>query len=54
MKQEIFEKMQQLWEKFEESHNGKTKKSQQDARKFIGELKKHVTEYRKASVEETK
>ena len=52
--QELFEQMRELWEIFEEEHNGTTKASQQRARKAVGELKKLVTEYRKASVEENK
>ena len=53
-KQELFESMSELWSEFEAQHNGSTKKSQQQARKAIGELKKLVTDYRKASVEEGK
>jgi hypothetical protein len=53
-KQSLFEQMKTLWEKFETEHNGTTKKSQQEARKAVGEFKKLVTDYRKASVEETK
>ena len=34
--------------------NNDTKKSQQQARKAVGELKKLVTDYRKASVAEGK
>ena len=54
MKQEIFEQLKQLWETFEENHNKPTKKSDGDARKALGEIKKLVTEYRKASVAEDK
>ena len=46
--------MTELFSDFTESHNGTTKKSATQARKAIGELKKLVTEYRKASVEENK
>jgi len=53
-KQELFEEMSNLWNEFETHHNGTTKKSQQQARKAVGELKKLVTEYRKASVAESK
>lgn len=53
-KQELFEEMSNLWNEFEAQHNGTTKKSQQQARKAVGELKKLVTEYRKASVAESK
>jgi hypothetical protein len=53
-KQELFETMSNLWNEFAAQHNGTTKKSQQQARKSVGELKKLVTDYRKASVEEGK
>jgi hypothetical protein len=53
-KQEIFETMKGLWEKFEEEHNKSTKVSQKNARTAIGDLKKLVTDYRQASVEESK
>lgn len=54
MKEQIFNQINQLYESFVENHNGTTKASQQRARKAIGELKKLVTEYRKASVAESK
>jgi hypothetical protein len=53
-KQEIFETMKSLFVKFEEEHNKTTKVSQKNARTLIGDLKKVVTDYRQASVEETK
>ena len=53
-KQEIFEAMKSLFAKFEEEHNKTTKVSQKNARTAIGDLKKLVTDYRQASVEETK
>lgn len=52
--QELFEQMKELWVQFDSEHNGTTKAAKSRARKAIGELKKLVTEYRKASVEETK
>ena len=52
--QEIFEQIQDLFSQFEENHNGTTKAAKSRARKAIGEIKKLVTDYRKASVEETK
>ena len=52
--QELFEQMKELFTQFEKEHNGTTKASKSRARKFIGELKKLVTEYRKVSVEESK
>jgi len=53
-KQELFEQINSLYETFVEEHNGTTKASQQRARKAIGEVKKLITDYRKASVAETK
>jgi len=53
-KQELFEQMQTLWVAFEAEHNGTTKASQGRARKAIGDLKKLVTDYRKASVDADK
>jgi hypothetical protein len=53
-KQEIFETMKELFTKFEEEHNKTTKVSQKNARTLIGDLKKLVTDYRQASVEESK
>jgi hypothetical protein len=37
-----------------QEHNGTTKASQSRARKAIGEIKKLITNYRKASVAESK
>ena len=54
MKNEIFAKICELYCTFESEHNGTTKISQQRARKALGEIKKLVTDYRKASVAETK
>lgn len=51
---ELFEQMKELWEQFEGEHNATTKAGKSRARKAIGELKKLVTDYRKASVEENK
>ncbi len=53
-KQQLFEQMKQLWEQFEVEHNKTTKVSQKNARTLIGDLKKLVTDYRAASVEESK
>lgn len=52
--QELFEQIKELFVEFEENHNGTSKASKSRARKAIGEIKKLVTDYRKASVEETK
>ena len=53
-KQEIFVAIDTLYQNFVQEHNGTTKASQQRARKAIGEIKKLVTDYRKASVAESK
>jgi len=53
-KQELFEKIDGLYEEFKAQHNGTTKKSQASARKAIGEVKKLITEYRQASTAESK
>lgn len=53
-KQELFEQISNLYQTFEAEHNGTTKKSQSNARKAIGEIKKLVTDYRKESVAESK
>lgn len=51
---QLFEEMKGLWETFEAEHAATTNVSNQRARKAIGEIKKLVTEYRKASVNESK
>jgi len=53
-KQQIFEEMKSHWDAFEENHNAPTKVSDTKARKSIGEIKKLVTDYRKASVASNK
>lgn len=53
-KQEIYEQLKTLWEQFDESHNGTKKRNLADARKALGEIKKLVTPYRTASVNESK
>ena len=52
--QELFEQIKDLFVQFESEHNGTTKAAKSRARKAIGEVKKLVTDYRKASVEESK
>lgn len=52
--EDLFTQMKQLWETFETEHTSTTKAGKGRARKAIGELKKLVTEYRAASVEENK
>tara|TARA_Y100000768_G_scaffold182942_1_gene137076 strand:+ start:142 stop:312 length:171 start_codon:yes stop_codon:yes gene_type:complete len=51
---ELFEQIKELYEQFETEHNGSSKAAKSRARKAIGEIKKLVTDYRKASVEENK
>ena len=53
-KEAIFEQMKTLWEEFAVEHSKTTKVSQKNARGLINDLKKLVTEYRAASVEESK
>ena len=54
----LYEQLKALWEEFEENHEKFTEKGNKAAggraRKSIGEIKKLVTEYRKASVAESK
>jgi hypothetical protein len=52
--QEIFEKFEALCETFRAEHAGKSKAAHGRARKALGEIKKLVTEYRKASIDEDK
>ena len=52
--QELFEQIDALYETFKEEHSGKSKAAHGRARKALGEIKKLVTEYRKASVAEDK
>ena len=55
---ELYESLNNLWEEFQENHRKFVDKGNKSAgtraRKAIGEVKKLVTEYRKASVEESK
>jgi len=53
-KQEVFEQIHSLFTTFVTENAGTTKASQQRARKALGGLKKLITEYRKASVAESK
>jgi len=52
--QELFERLDVLFETFKVEHVGKSKAAHGRARKALGEIKKLVTEYRKASVAEDK
>ena len=55
---DIYTEMEQLWETFKANHATFVEKENKSAagraRKAINELKKHVTAYKKASVESTK
>ena len=55
---ELFNQLSDLWDEFESNHIVIAEKGNKAAggraRKAIGEIKKLVTEYRKASVEESK
>lgn len=53
-KQELYEQITTLFNQFTEGHNSKFKKGAGDARKALGSIKKLVTAYNKASVEEGK
>lgn len=52
--EEIYNEIKELFDEFDTNHNQTTKSAKARARKAIGEVKKLVTEYRKASVAETK
>jgi hypothetical protein len=57
-KNELYGQLNELWEQFQENHRAHAEKGNKAAggraRKHIGEIKKLVTEYRKASVAESK
>ena len=54
----LYNELNNLWENFQENHRSFTDKGNKSAggraRKSIGEIKKLVTDYRKASVSESK
>jgi hypothetical protein len=52
--QELFEKMEALYVTFKTEHEGKSKAAHSRARKSLGEMKKLISEYRKASTAEDK
>lgn len=52
--QELFEKIDALYQEFVLNHNKETKAAKARARKNLGEIKKLVTEYRKVSTAESK
>ena len=55
---ELYDTLNNLWEEFQENHRKFADKGNKAAatraRKAVGELKKLVTDYRKASVTESK
>ena len=51
---EVYTKIKELYESFQTAHNGTTKKSAKEARLALMEIKKLVTLYRKASVQNGK
>jgi hypothetical protein len=51
---ELKEQLDSIYEKFTVEHEGKSKAAHGRARKALGEIKKLVTDYRKASVAEDK
>ena len=52
--QELKGKLDALYETFSVEHSGKSKAAHGRARKALGEIKKLVSDYRKASVAEDK
>ena len=54
----VYTEIKKLWEDFESNHENFSEKGNKAAgaraRKAIGEIKKKVTDYRKASVDATK
>jgi hypothetical protein len=53
-KEELYQQITNLFNEFTVGHNSKFKKGAGDARKALGAIKKLVTAYNKASVEEGK
>ena len=53
-KQEIFEQIAAQFQILEAENSGTTKASQQHARKAAGEIKKLITPYKKANMDEVK
>jgi len=55
---DLYSELKQLWEEFDSNHNKFDVKGNKAAgaraRKALGQIKKSVTDYRKASVEESK
>ena len=53
-KQELFEQIAEQFAILQENNEGSTKASQARARKAAGEIKKLITPYKKANMEETR
>ena len=53
-KQELFEQIAEHFAILESENSGTTKASQQRARKAAGEIKKLITPYKKANMDEVK
>ena len=53
-KQELYTEINTLFTQFQDAHNSTKKKDAAIARKALGSIKKLVTGYNKASVEEAK
>ena len=53
-KQELFEQIAEQFAILQENNEGSTKASQARARKAAGEIKKLITPYKKANMDETK
>ena len=53
-KQEIFEQIAAQFQLLEAENSGTTKASQQRARKAAGEIKKLITPYKKANMDEVR
>ena len=52
--EQLFEQIDELYTEFKQNHEAPTKSAKGKARKALGEIKKLVTDYRKASVAESK
>ena len=52
--QKLYVEMEVLWERFQEEHSKSTKKAHGVARKSLTQIKKLISEYKKASVAEDK
>ena len=53
-KEELYQQITNLFNEFTVGHNSKFKKGAGDARKALGAIKKLITPYNRASVEEGK